>query len=142
MERVSEGIISDGNVPLVENAKDTINIINQWIQAWKDRIKDNEKAKVKATLLQNYSFHAGSNVEYSESYSTTRSHTSTFHITVGVHLENEADIEADAGAVARTSFAFEESVTTTHGGEFESDVNCNCILILFLQTSINSCILR
>ena len=104
-----------------ENAKDTINIINQWIQAWKDRIKDNEKAKVKATLLQNYSFHAGSNVEYSESYSTTRSHTSTFHITLGVKVEQEADIEAAAGAVARTSLAFEETGTTTQGGEFESE---------------------
>ena len=103
------------------NAKDTINIINQWIQAWKDRIKENEEAKVKAKLLQNYSFHAGSNVEYSESYSTTRSHTSSFHITVGVQYENNTEAEASNVAYTYTAFKLEETATTTQGGEFSSE---------------------
>ena len=103
------------------NAKDTINTINQWIQAWKDRIKENEEAKVKAKLLQNYSFHAGSNVEYSESYSTTRSHTSTFHITVGVHAENDSEVEVENAVYSYSAFKLEETVTTTHGGEFSSE---------------------
>ena len=40
---------------------DTINFLNQSIEAWEDAIASNEKAKIEAELMQNYSFQGGSN---------------------------------------------------------------------------------
>lgn len=113
--------------------RDTINTINQWIVGWKERIKDNEAAKAyfkdKVTdsdKLENYSFHAGSPIEYSEQYSSGRSHTSTFHITIGASVENSTDVEVEGAGVGHySSFALEEKVTTTQGGTFESEVERN-----------------
>jgi hypothetical protein len=110
------------------NAKDTINVINQWIDGWKGVMAANEQAKLEAikdrskTLIQNYSFHAGSPVEYSESYSTGREHSSTFHITVGVNVEHETSMETSQEVYAFTNFSLSEKVTTTHGGTFSSNV--------------------
>lgn len=114
----------------VDPVNDTINILNQWIDGWKDKIKENEEAKAyfkdkvaDSDKLTNYSFHAGSPIEYQEEYSSGRSHSSTFHITIGVNVENSTDAEVSAAGIGSyTSFALEEKVTTTHGGTFESEV--------------------
>ncbi|MGH2643745.1 MAG: hypothetical protein ACRDE2_07355, partial [Chitinophagaceae bacterium] len=45
---------------------DTIMILNEYVQDWKNQIARNEEEKLNATLLQNYSFHAGSPIDYSE----------------------------------------------------------------------------
>lgn len=113
--------------------RDTINTINQWIDGWKERIKDNEEAKAyfkdkvaDSDKLENYSFHAGSPIEYSEQYSSGRNHTSTFHITIGASVENSTDAEIEGiGIGSYASFALEEKITTTQGGTFESEVERN-----------------
>ena len=44
---------------------------------------ENEEDKVNATLLQNYSFHSASQVEYSESFSYTFTRNVNFKIVIG-----------------------------------------------------------
>lgn len=109
--------------------QDTINTLNQWIQGWKDRIRDNEAAKAAYAeafdadeKVGNYSFHAGSPIEYAEEYSTGRSHSSSFNVVVGVSLETATDVEVEAGMKSTSTFAFEENVVTSQGGTFESEV--------------------
>ena len=101
-----------------KNTNDTILIINQTIENWKNRLKDNEEAKINAELLQNYSFQGGASVEYSESYSTTKSHESTFYIMIGANVSN--DIFTDYFG-ATMKFEFKESLQTTHGGTWSTE---------------------
>ncbi|GHT64641.1 hypothetical protein AGMMS50239_22700 [Bacteroidia bacterium] len=101
------------------NLRDTIENLNQSISAWEKRMAVNEEQKTEAVLLQNYSFHGGSPIEYSESYASGLAHESTFYITVGIKGGN--DWELGAGLV-KTKFKLEEQATTTHGGTFSSDV--------------------
>ncbi|MDR0874010.1 MAG: LamG domain-containing protein, partial [Prevotellaceae bacterium] len=69
---------------------DTIQAINQSIKRWEDAIAKNEQAKVYAIenrekcLLKNYSFQGGADIEYSEAYSTTNEHTSSFEVTIDI----------------------------------------------------------
>lgn len=98
---------------------DTINFINQSIEAWEQRIADNERQKTEAELMQNYSFHAGGEVEYSESYSGGRSHTSSFEILLGmIATANSGNTIFGIKAVCD----FEEIISTTQGGEWSSEV--------------------
>ena len=58
---------------------DTIATLSQWITDWKYQIGRNEYQKMQAiqdenALIQNYSFHAASPIEYRESYSTGKEH--------------------------------------------------------------------
>lgn len=62
-----------------EYVTDTIRTINQYIQGWKDDIANNEKEKLNAKLLQNYSFHAGSPISYSKQTSIHTSKTTSFN---------------------------------------------------------------
>ena len=55
---------------------DTILTLNNFIKDWTQVLADNEKAKLNATLEQNYSFHAGSPVTHSEQTDIT---TDTAH---------------------------------------------------------------
>ncbi len=98
---------------------DTISFMNQSIKGWEKAIYDNEEAKVNANLLQNYSVQAGTNVEYSESYSGLKTHNSSFEIIIGVHVTSDATSNT-AGAKVRA--IVDEQITTTQGGEFESTV--------------------
>ncbi len=111
-------IISPTNDPGL-SVSDTIVHLNQSITAWKQRMADNEKAKANAELLQNYSFHGGSNIEYSESFSSGSSHQSSFYINIGGKVANESDVEAGTGP--KTKFTFEETVETQHGGTWTSE---------------------
>ena len=97
---------------------DTISYLNQSISTWEKRIAENERQKLEAKLMQNYSFQAGGEIEYSESYSGSRSHTSSFEIVVGfVATANSGQMIF--GANARCNF--EEVSTTSQGGEFSSE---------------------
>ena len=98
---------------------DTIANLKQAISAWEERLAQNEEAKVKAKLLQNYSFQAGASIEYSETYTTSKSHESTFFITLGGKVANDMMMGA---ADIKTKFAFEEKIMTTQGGTFTSEV--------------------
>ena len=109
--------------------RDTIKVLNQWIKAWKDRMSENEEQKVYFSdkifseyKVSNYSFHAGSPIEYTEEYSSGRSNSSTFSFNVGVAVENSTDVEVETINYLATTFAIEEKVTTTQGGSFESEV--------------------
>lgn len=115
--------------PYIVSMSDTISILNQWIDGWVDKLKANEEAKAYFSdkvsadeKVGNYSFHAGSPVEYSEEYSTGRSHSSSFHVTVGLSTSEETDVETENFAYTATTLTFEETVTTTQGGTFESEV--------------------
>ena len=98
---------------------DTISFMNQSIERWEKAIYDNEEAKVNAVLLQNYSVQAGTNVEYSESYSGSKTHNSSFAVTIGVHFTNNTSTVLMGG---KARVVIDENLTTTHGGEFESSV--------------------
>ena len=104
---------------------DTINTLNQYISNWKKVMEENERIKLAAKekkVLQNYSFQAGSNIEYSESYSSVLSSSHSFSVKLGVDISN--DNKADA-AGAYTLFEYEEQFSTTQGGDFESETEAS-----------------
>ncbi|MBN1462146.1 MAG: T9SS type A sorting domain-containing protein [Paludibacteraceae bacterium] len=115
-------IIAPTNNPSL-SVSDTIVYLNQSIQAWKNRMADNEKAKVEAELLQNYSFQGGANIEYSESYASSMAHQSSFYINIGGKISNDTYIGAGVGP--KTKFEFEESLETQHGGTWNSEVEAS-----------------
>ena len=106
---------------------DTVLIYNQWINQWKFEMGKNEYQKLKAQELanecrmENFSFHAGSPVEYSESYSAGKTHESTFSIMLGANTALESDIEVSAGMKNAVSYKMDETYTTTHGGTFSTE---------------------
>ncbi len=106
-----------GNVIVTDN--DTINVINQSIKNWEKQLRANEQAKVKAKgsgkPLQNYSFHAGSNIEYNESFTQTKENTQEFHITLGAKTAGELGMTL---MKTGTSFLLEEELNTEHGGSW------------------------
>lgn len=112
---------TNGNGVLVPIC-DTISYMNQAIAAWEQQIANNEKAKLEATLLQNYSFHAGSEIEYSESYSFNYTSTNRFEVLVGAIFTAKSGSTL-LGVKARCDF--EELANTTHGGEFSSESERN-----------------
>lgn len=97
---------------------DTINFLNQSIEAWEDAIASNEKAKIEAELMQNYSFQGGSNVEYSEAYTGVQYDESTFEIVVGVSTTTEVSL---ASIGIKTGLNIEEKVVTTQGGTYTDE---------------------
>lgn len=102
---------------------DTIAYLTQSIHNWENALKDNDSVKVMAeSLHQNYSFHAGSNVEYSEAYSSALSSTHSFELTIGGLISNDWKFGA---AGTKTVFAVEEHASTTQGGEFADEVEAS-----------------
>jgi hypothetical protein len=66
---------------------DSVQILNQDIAGWENRLRRNEEIKVKALggeypLIQNFSFHAGSPVSYSAQYDHLQDTTNTFNVTI------------------------------------------------------------
>ena len=111
----------------VEGTRDTIEALNTYIEDWRKALSNNDS--IKATVikneklkLQNYSFHAGANVEYSEQYSTTVTSNHSFSITIGGKISNDSYLGT---AATKTKFEFEESVATTQGGEFENELEAS-----------------
>lgn len=102
---------------------DTINYLNQAIERWEKAMSDNDSVKAKATkLLQNYSFQAGANVEYSESYSSNLSSSHSFSIKVGAMVSDDAVVTI---AGVKSKFEFEETFSTTQGGEFANEAEAS-----------------
>ena len=108
-----------------KNPTDTILTLNQGIEAWKERMKENEAEKVNAKLLQNYSYQAGASVEYSESYTYSESSTTNFELTIGAQFSTAVGVKINGlGMVLK----IEENTKTTQGGEFtteEEATHCN-----------------
>lgn len=111
----------------LEYTRDTIEALNTYIKDWKKALSDNDS--VKATVikdeklkLQNYSFQAGGNVEYSEQYSSTLTSNHSFSITIGGKVSNDTYLGTTG---AKTKFEFEETVETSQGGEFENELEAS-----------------
>lgn len=102
---------------------DTILALNQSMDNWVRHMKENEADKVNADLLQNYSFQAGSSIEYSESYSHSSTATTNFSIAIGL------EVAASVGVVLNASTGFildiNEDITTEQGGEFTTEEEAN-----------------
>lgn len=94
---------------------DTILYLNQSIDNWHLHLAANEKAKLDAKLLQNYSFHGGSPIEYTESYSTIETSTVNFSIMIGLNYNNEIGAKVSGSGF---NFTIDESLKTEHGGEW------------------------
>ena len=93
---------------------DTIMVLNQSVDNWITHLKNNEEAKVKAKVNQNYSFHAASPISYSEQYSYTEKKTGNWSIMIGAQIKGTTGIITNnLGFVLNIS----EKLTTTHGGE-------------------------
>ena len=94
---------------------DTILYLDQSVENWVKRLKENEEAKINAKLIQNYSFHGGSPIEYSETYSTTKSSSVNFSIMIGANFNTEIGAKV---AGQGFDFKIDENLTTEHGGEW------------------------
>lgn len=105
-----------------EEEKDTISALNNSIDNWKTMLARNEEEKVKAELKQNYSFHAGSPVEYSEGYSYTESSVVNFNLTIGYQGMTTTGVKINGTGVI---LEINEKLTTTHGGEFTTTEESN-----------------
>lgn len=108
-------------------SRDTIEVLNTYINDWKKALSDNDS--IKATVikseklkLQNYSFQAGGNVEYSEQYASTLTSNHSFSITIGGKISNDTYLGTTG---AKTKFEFEEAIETTQGGEFENELEAS-----------------
>jgi hypothetical protein len=108
---------------------DTVMILNQYVQQWEERIADNEREKLNAKLMQNYSFHAGNPIEYSEQTTHDTVTNNSFNIIISGSVTNSTDVDIMGNGF---SFTFNESVGTTQGGEFvdthSSDVTHGFVL--------------
>ncbi len=94
---------------------DTILYLDQSVENWVKRLKENEEAKINAKLIQNYSFHGGSPIEYSETYSTTKSSSVNFSIMIGANFNTEIGAKVVGQGF---DFKIDENLTTEHGGEW------------------------
>ena len=102
---------------------DTIHYLNQAIERWNKALSDNDSVKVNAKKLhQNYSFQAGANVEYSEEYTSNLSSTHSFSVKLGVQLSDDYKVSI---AGATSLFEYEETFTTTQGGEFSDEAEAS-----------------
>lgn len=110
-----------GNIIIADN--DTVNAINQSIKNWEKQLRANEQAKVKAKAsnkpIQNYSFHAGSNIEYSEAFTQTVETSGEYHIILGENISSELGLSIMG---AGTSLVINEEISVENGGTW-SNVN-------------------
>lgn len=118
-----DGISSGGSYtiysphPVSKAVNDTILCLNQSIDRWVQRIAENEEDKVNATLLQNYSFHSASQIEYSESFSYTFTRNVNFKIAIGASIATKLGTSINGQGFF---MELEETATQENGGEFVS----------------------
>lgn len=112
--------------------KDTILTMNQSIGNWEKLMRANEEEKVKAELIQNYSYQAGAGVEMSESFSTLKSNQTSFQIVIGATVASSIGVMFNgAGGIVNIN----EEVGTSQGGEFTSGEEANHAQGFVLQDS-------
>ncbi len=96
---------------------DTIMGLNQDITTWKQELANNEKAKLNATLLQNYSFHAGNPIEYSSETTKDTTRSNSFNIVVSGSVVGETEVNSIGNGF---NLSINESAGTTQGGTFDT----------------------
>ena len=96
---------------------DTVMIINQYVAAWEKRMADNEQAKLESSLVQNYSFHAGSPVEYAESTSIKTDYVNDFSFILSASVANSVDVKFNGAGI---QFNYNESFGTTQAGSISN----------------------
>ena len=96
---------------------DTIMMLNQYVANWEKRMADNEKAKLESILMQNYSFHAGSPIEYSTATSVKQNTENSFTFILSPYISNSVDVAINNNGF---EFKFNESIGTTQGGNISS----------------------
>ncbi|MGN0214764.1 MAG: LamG-like jellyroll fold domain-containing protein [Muribaculaceae bacterium] len=101
---------------------DSILVFNQSIERWKQHIANNEQQKVEAELINNVSFQAGANYEYSEGFTTTRTETQRFTLGVGGKFMTNTGATINQVGVL---FEIGEDWQTNHGGEFTDEETAN-----------------
>ncbi len=103
---------------------DTVLYLNQSIANWYKQLENNEKAKLNAKLLQNYSFQGGSPISYSESYSESKSSTTSFDVMIGANFKTDVGVKVLGSGF---KLQIDETLSTTHGGVFEdSETEQHC----------------
>lgn len=100
-----------------EMENDTVKSYNEQIRNWVSLLEFNEKEKVNATLKQNYSFHGGSNVEYSEEFTHAFTRTQEFNIGIGMKAQMDWGFESDNTGMI---FSLEQTGYINNGGSFEN----------------------
>ena len=105
--------IFEPNKAVVEG--DSVYTLNQSIKEWERVLKQNEEEKLLSTdKLKNYSFHAGSPIEYAESYSYSNASTYNFDLYIAAGVSTELGFK-----IANHGFAMsiQETVGATHSVE-------------------------
>lgn len=99
---------------------DTIMTLNQFVDNWKRRMADNEEAKLKSSLIQNYSFHAGFPVSHTEQTSVKKDTTYSFNIIISGSVFSSTETKVDGTGI---EIKFNESIGTNQGGSFGSSTD-------------------
>lgn len=122
---VADVVDQKGGVHSIYVVPDSVNIINQWVDAWKNQMAQNEDAKLNATkTVQNYSLAAGTNgVEYSETYATSRNASHGFEVSLGYTHSWGSEIENKEGVWFKVNSVKSFGASTTHGNTWASDVS-------------------
>ncbi len=92
---------------------DTVLMLNQYVTAWEKRMADNEKAKLESSLIQNYSFHAGAPIEYSQNTSIASNYVNDFSFILSGSVANSGEVKFNGSGI---QFNYKESLGTTQGG--------------------------
>lgn len=92
---------------------DTILNINNTIQNWQDKIKENEEQKVKAESKRNITYQGGSDYSYGQSYSFTREDENDINFSIGVNLA--AKLGFNINKARGFILGIKNTDTTTHG---------------------------
>ena len=88
---------------------DTIMILNQYVANWQKRMADNEKAKLQSTLIQNYSFQAGSPITYTDVRSVKQTAENAFNFIIAASVTDSKTLELDGSGFV---FKYKESIGT------------------------------
>lgn len=107
--------------PVVEG-QDTINILNQSIDAWYGFLAQNEKEKVLAKPAAdhpNVSYDGGASYSRDEGYSVAYNATGSFEFSIGAATDNEIVMTDFLGG---TTLKMEEQIVTTQGWSDETDL--------------------
>lgn len=104
-------------------SEDTIMVLNQWVDNWQEELRKNEEAKLKsADRVQNYSFHAGSPIEYSEQHNVDNSREKSWSVVLGTEVFGSVGGAFDGFGLR---FEFNESFNGSFGGATVNDTLTN-----------------
>lgn len=91
---------------------DTIYNINESIQKWQNKIKENEEQKVKAESKRNISYQGGADYSYAQSYSFTREDENDINFSIGANTALELGFNVSGRGML---VGVKNTNKTTHG---------------------------